>query len=158
MLAGERVLAAAGRRLHRQLVDVGAGDERLLAGAGQDHDAHALVLLQLEDRAAQLVERLRVQRVEHLGTVDRDDRDGAVALEEEVVERHGDDLTAGNGYISQPSTTADARKPPNISPPKRICSRASSFAMTAKTSDTKNANMDEQQEVALHHFRPIATS
>ena len=54
------------RRLHRQLVDVGAGDERLLAGAGQDDDAHAVVVLQIEDRPPQLVERLRVERVEHL--------------------------------------------------------------------------------------------
>ena len=40
VLAGERVLAARDRRLHRQLVDVGAGDERLLARAGEDDDAH----------------------------------------------------------------------------------------------------------------------
>src|SRR4029450_12739290 len=36
VLTGERVLAAAGRRLDRELVDVSARDERLLAGPGQD--------------------------------------------------------------------------------------------------------------------------
>ena len=44
-------------RLHRQLVDVGAGDERLLTRAGQDDDAHRIVLLQVEDDAPELVER-----------------------------------------------------------------------------------------------------
>jgi len=52
MLAGERVIAAAGRRLHRQLVDVGAGDEGLVARAGQDDDAHAIVATQIEDDTA----------------------------------------------------------------------------------------------------------
>ena len=37
LLAANRVLAAARRALLRQLVDVGAGNERLLPGAG-DHD------------------------------------------------------------------------------------------------------------------------
>ena len=39
VLPGERMLAAGDGRLHRELVDVGAGDERLLARAGQDDDA-----------------------------------------------------------------------------------------------------------------------
>ena len=86
VLPGDRVLAAAGRRLRRQLVDVGPGDERLLTGAGQNHRADAVVALQLEDGAPQLVERLRVQRVEDLGTVDGQDGDAAIALEQEVLE------------------------------------------------------------------------
>src|SRR5207244_6811847 len=91
VLAGERGLAAAGRRLHRELVDVRACDERLFARAGHDDRAHILVTLQIEHRAAQLVNRLRVQRVEHLGPVDRDQADAvsrAVALEKKVVEGH----------------------------------------------------------------------
>ena len=51
VLPGERVLAAAVGRLHGQLVDVGAGDERLLAGAGQDDRADAGVALELEQSA-----------------------------------------------------------------------------------------------------------
>src|SRR5438067_12695938 len=35
---------------------------------------------------------------------------------------------------------ADATKPANITAPNRTCSRATSFASTAKTSETKNAN------------------
>jgi hypothetical protein len=49
-------------------------------------------------------------------------------------------LYSGNGYISQPSTTADTTKPANIAPPYRICSLTSSLAIAAKTSETKNAN------------------
>ena len=86
VLAAHRVLAAAGRRLHRQLVDVRAGDERLLARARHDHDPDAVVVPQREDRAPQLVERLRVERVQDLRPVDREDRDGAVALDQEVLE------------------------------------------------------------------------
>src|SRR5262249_20014656 len=47
----------------------------------------------------------------------------------------------GNGYISQPRTIADAMKPPNIRPPYRSCARGSSFAITAKISETKNAKI-----------------
>jgi len=88
MLAGERMLAPGHRRLHRQLVDVRAGDKRLLARPGQDDDAHGVVLLEIEDDVSQFVQRLRIQRVQHLGPVDRDGRDRAVALEQEVVESH----------------------------------------------------------------------
>ena len=52
--------------------------------------ADVLVALEIEHRAAKFVERLSVQRIEHLRPVDRDDRDGAVALEEKVVKGHRD--------------------------------------------------------------------
>ena len=81
VLAAQRVLASAGRRLHRQLVDVGAGDERLLARAGDDHDAHAVVVLQRRASRGAARRASRVQRVEDLRTVDGDDGDRAVALE-----------------------------------------------------------------------------
>ena len=45
-------------------------------------------LPQFERGAAQLVERLGVERVENLGPVDGDDRDGAVAVDEQVVKGH----------------------------------------------------------------------
>jgi hypothetical protein len=60
--AHHRVLAA-GRRRGSPAVDVGPG-ERLLARAGDDHRADCLVALQVENGAPQLVERLRVQRVQ----------------------------------------------------------------------------------------------
>src|SRR5437773_1208525 len=47
---------------------------------------------------------------------------------------------SGSGYISQPSTIADPTKPANSRPPSRSCSFTSSLAMTAKISETKNAN------------------
>src|SRR5262249_38732903 len=106
----------------------------------QDERTHRLVVLRVENRPAQLVDRLRVQGVEDFRTVDREDRDRAVALDEQVLEGHNESDYRGNGSISQPSTSADAMNPANIMPPNFSCSRASSFVMTAKTSETKNAN------------------
>ena len=102
MLPAYRVFAAAGRRLDRQLVDVGAGDERLVSRAGQYHGAHGVVVLQLQNCAAQLVERLRIQGIEDLGPVDGERGDAAVAIEQQVLESHGGQ--SGKGYISHPAT------------------------------------------------------
>ena len=55
------------RRQHRQLVDVGAGDERLLARAGQHDRAHARVVLERRHGARQLGERLAVSALRTLG-------------------------------------------------------------------------------------------
>src|SRR5207249_10298930 len=107
--------------------------------AGRHGGGRAVGVLEMEHHAAQLVERLGVQRVEHVRTIDGDDRDRAVAFEQQVVEGHNG-YQSGNGYISQPSTTAAAMKPANSRPPNRICSRRSSFVRTAKTSETNNAN------------------
>src|SRR5262245_3399412 len=41
--------------------------------------------------------------------------------------------------MSHPSTNAEARKPAKSRPPNWACSRGVSFAMTAKTSETKKA-------------------
>src|ERR671912_2613990 len=46
----------------------------------------------------------------------------------------------GNGYISHPSRTALATKPPNTMPPNRSCSRGSSRSSIANTSATRNEN------------------
>ena len=72
-----------------ELVDVGTRDKRLLAGAGHDHDAHAGVVLQLEHGAPKFVGGRGVEGVENRRTVDRNDDDSAVALEQEVVKVHG---------------------------------------------------------------------
>ena len=87
MLAAQRVIAAARRRLRGQLVDVRARDEGLVPRSRHDHDADGVVVLQREHRAAQLVERLRVERVEDFRPVDRDGRDGSVAFDQDVLER-----------------------------------------------------------------------
>jgi hypothetical protein len=87
VLPAHRVIAAAGGRLHRQLVDVGAGDEGLVAAARDDHRPDALVPPEREHRAAQLVERLQVERIEDFGPVDRDRRDTSVPIDQNVLER-----------------------------------------------------------------------
>ena len=55
LLAAARVLLALDRRLHGELVDVGAGDERLLARARQHDRAHARIGLEAGDGRRQLV-------------------------------------------------------------------------------------------------------
>src|SRR5918994_6891458 len=46
----------------------------------------------------------------------------------------------GNGYISHPSRTALATKPPKTMPPNRSCSRGSSRSSIANTSATRKEN------------------
>ncbi len=52
-------------------------------------DAHGGIVLQLEHGAPEFVGGRGVEGVENRRTVDRDDRDGAVAIEQEVVKVHG---------------------------------------------------------------------
>ena len=64
---------------------------------------------------AELLQGQGVERVEDLRPVERDDRDAAIDVEEQVFESVGH---KGSGYISQPRITADARNPANIMPPE----------------------------------------
>ena len=64
-----------------KLGDVGAGHEGLVAGPGQHDRAHPGVVRDLAGDGEQLLVGRRVQGVQHLGTGDRDDGDGAVALD-----------------------------------------------------------------------------
>ena len=89
LLAAERVLAPARRTLLGQLVDVGAGHERLLARAGDDHHADGVIGFEHLERLAQFVERPQAQGVEDARTIDRHPRDGIVALDEESLQRVG---------------------------------------------------------------------
>ena len=59
------------------LVEVGAGAERALAGPGHHHHRHRVVPRRVLEGARQLAQRLEVERVEHLGPVDRHGRDAA---------------------------------------------------------------------------------
>ena len=61
---------------------------------------------------------------------------------------------SGNGYISQPSTSAAAMNPPNIIAPVRSCARGSSRSSTAKDERHEKRKQHEQQEVA-GHLRPM---
>ena len=85
-----RGLLALHRRLHRELVDVGAGDEGLLALAGQHDHAHARIVLARRDRGRQFRERLRVQCVEDFGAVEGDDGNGVDALKLQVFKGHSE--------------------------------------------------------------------
>src|SRR4030095_10571470 len=71
-----------------ELVDVGAGNERFFTRTGDDHHANRRIVLELENRAAQLVGRRGIEGVEDGRTVDREDRDGTVAVEKQVVKSH----------------------------------------------------------------------
>ena len=75
------------RRDMRELADVGAGDERLVAGAGQDDAAHRSVVPRVLERRPQILPRRRIQGVEHLGPIDRHIGDGALLLVQDIRER-----------------------------------------------------------------------
>ncbi len=74
----------------RQLADVCAGNECLLADAGQDHTAYRLVAGDLLHRFAKFPDDLRVERVELVGAVDRDRGDPSLQVElESRIVGHG---------------------------------------------------------------------
>src|SRR5688572_18083227 len=88
VLATQRVFLPLRRGLHGELVDVGAGHERLVARAGNDDRANARIVFQQERRAAQLVDGGEIEGVEHLRAVDGDDGNRAIPGEQEVVKVH----------------------------------------------------------------------
>jgi hypothetical protein len=55
----------------RKFADVGAGDEGLVARAGEDHTVHGRVGLCILEIGLQIGPGRRVERVEHLGPIDR---------------------------------------------------------------------------------------
>ncbi len=83
--------APAGQPLGRVLVhlahlgDVGAGDERLLTGAGHDHRAEGPVLLERAGRVEDLGQDRARQRVQGLLAPDGQERDRPVDLDRDVV-------------------------------------------------------------------------
>ncbi len=87
-LAAPRVLAAADRALHRELVDVGAGDERPVALPRQHEHSHIVVAGGVAQDLIELVEGLRVQRVENFRPGDRDDQHAGAPLDPQVFEGH----------------------------------------------------------------------
>mgnify|MGYP003694334925 CR=1 FL=1 len=69
-----------------ELADIGARDERLVAGAGQDHDAHVGIVAQFDQRAAEALPHLERHRVALVGIVEGDDADAvADALQDLAV-------------------------------------------------------------------------
>ena len=108
MLAGERVLAAARRRLYRQFVDVRPSDERLLSRTRQDDRPHLVVALALEHRTAKLVDGLGIQRIQDLRPIDGHDDDRAVAVEEKIVEAHG--IASQTSRVRKPCEESTQRR------------------------------------------------
>ena len=157
MLTGERELAATRRRLHRQLADVGARHKRFLAGARHNHDAHTVVVLQIENGATELVERPRVKGIEHFRAIDGDDGDGALALEKEVVKDHKQSLQRDR--VHQPSQNErrnDEAAKQHRAQPKLLAGVI--FRKNREHQRHEERENREQQDVALHHLRPMATS
>ena len=73
-------LTRAGIELH-DAAQVGAGAERDVARAGDDHGTHIIVGRELGPRVGEATERFRVQRVALLGPVDAHQRDVAVTFD-----------------------------------------------------------------------------
>src|SRR5689334_4337731 len=88
MLSALRVFFALRRLQRRELVDVRPGDERFVTCTCNDDDTDVSVLLEMKNRASQLVGCWGVEGVQNSGAVDGEDRDGTVVLEQEVVKSH----------------------------------------------------------------------
>ena len=69
-LAVKRKFLSVHRRLQRQFANVRSRDERFLSGARQDQHTYALVIARIEQRMMQFLNRLPVQRVQHLRPVE----------------------------------------------------------------------------------------
>src|SRR5262249_25087351 len=75
-LIGAQAIDAAGpfradRNRMRELADIGAGDERLVPRSGENDAAHRGVIPRILEGRAQILPGGRVERVEHLRTVER---------------------------------------------------------------------------------------
>ena len=75
------------RRDLRELADVGAGDEGLVARSGQDDAAHRGVVPRILEGGPQVLPGRRIQGVEHLGPIDRHIGDRVLFLVQDIRER-----------------------------------------------------------------------
>ena len=75
------------RRGMRELADVGARYECLVAGAGQDDAAHCRVISRVLECRSQIRPGRRIQGIEHLGPIDGHIGDGALLLVHDIRER-----------------------------------------------------------------------
>ena len=75
---------------HGERFQVGAHAERAFAGAGDDRDPQCRVGGIKIECAVELDMRGEMQRIEHLGTIDRDRQDGVLAIQSQILEAgHG---------------------------------------------------------------------
>ncbi len=70
----------------RELADVGARDERFVAGARQDDAAHCAVVARVLECRSQIRPGRRIQGVEHLGPIDGHIGDGALLFVRDIRE------------------------------------------------------------------------
>ena len=89
----EHVLSEAARPFRinrgsvRQLTNVGAGNERFVAGSRQDDATHRRVVLRVLESGSHVLPCRRIQGVEHLGPIDRYVGDRTLFLVQDVRER-----------------------------------------------------------------------
>src|SRR6266567_1370657 len=87
-LAIKRKFLAVHRRLLRQFADIGSGLERFFARPGQDQHAHARVLPRVQQCVMQLLDRLAVQRIQHLWPVEGNVRNPLFPFIEQILVSH----------------------------------------------------------------------
>src|ERR1051326_2842951 len=87
-LALVRVCLGFYRIVLRELVDVGAGDERLLARTGENDDTNLLILFQFAKHLPQLLHGGHVEGVQHLGPVNSNVGDGVLLFQVHINEIH----------------------------------------------------------------------
>src|SRR5262249_42174991 len=107
------------------VLDVGAGDERLLPGSGQHDDPGRVVVRELCEAVAKLRERRDVECVERILPVDRDDGDAVV---------DGDVDHAGTAPRRKSTMSLVGAPGPNTwATPRRFSSSASSAGIVPPT-------------------------
>src|SRR5206468_10530808 len=85
--------------LLREVADVGSGAEGFAAGAGEDRALDAILGRYPLGRVVQLVHDLVIERVQLVGTVGGDERDGVACLEQEGVVAHGEEWYHENAEV-----------------------------------------------------------
>ena len=88
MLPVQRARPGAVGCVASDLVDIRACHKRLVACAGHDDTVDRIVLLKIESRLLELVERPRVERVQTLGALNREHRNTGLTLDKQVVKGH----------------------------------------------------------------------
>ena len=114
-LATKGLFASSRGRLLRQLVDVGAGNERLVASSGDHDDADRLVAPEIDERGLELVQRPGAEGVHDRGTVDHEARGRAVVLDLNRLERARS--VAHRKRTGKEAKTPNSKYNPAITPP-----------------------------------------
>src|SRR5205814_6019680 len=131
-LATLRPRLAVERALLREIRDVGPRDEGFGAGAREDGTPDRRLRRHALRGVGQLVHHLVVQRVELVGPVDGDARDGVADLEEEGVVGHGKEWYNENAERGTRNAEQTGR-PPSTCSAFRVPTSARPAPATART-------------------------